>query len=68
MQPQRTRGVIMADFQYVTCQKCQQRFMVGVEFFRLPDAYCCCPYCHHEFPVGVAAQRASTAPSAPVGA
>jgi hypothetical protein len=49
----------MADFSYVACPQCQHQFMVGVEFFRIPDAYCHCPYCHHEFPVGVAAQRAA---------
>lgn len=58
----------MADFQYVNCQKCEQRFMVGVEFFRLPEAYCHCPYCHHEFPVGVAAQRVAGGQTARTGA
>lgn len=46
----------MADFDYVPCPKCKGQFMVGVEFFRLPNAYCHCPYCGTEFRVGVAAK------------
>ena len=35
--------------------------LMGVEFFRLPEAYCHCPFCHHEFAVGAVAQpRAET--------
>ena len=45
----------MADFAYVPCPQCKKEFMVGEEFFRLPEAYCHCPYCGNEFPVGVAA-------------
>jgi hypothetical protein len=45
----------MADFAYVPCPKCKKEFMVGEEFFRLPQAYCHCPYCANEFRVGVAA-------------
>ena len=44
------------DFDYVACPKCQKKFMAGKEFFRIPDAYCHCPYCATEFRVGVAAQ------------
>ena len=47
----------MVDFAYVNCPKCQGKFMVGEEFFRLSDSYCHCPYCANEFPVGVAAQK-----------
>ncbi|HZT06030.1 MAG TPA: hypothetical protein VFC51_03300 [Chloroflexota bacterium] len=53
----------MADFAYVPCPKCREQFMVGVEFFRIPDAYCHCPFCHHEFTVGVAAQRREGEPT-----
>jgi len=49
----------MADFDYVLCPHCQGKFMVGEEFFRLPEAYCHCPYCGTEFRVGVAATKAS---------
>ena len=42
----------MADFEYVACPKCLEKFMAGEEFFRLPQAYCHCPYCGNEFPVG----------------
>jgi len=49
----------MADFEYVSCPKCHEKFMAGEEFFRLPQAYCHCPYCGNEFPVGVAAGEAS---------
>jgi len=49
----------MADFEYVSCPKCHDKFMAGEEFFRLPQAYCHCPYCGNEFPVGVAAGEAS---------
>ena len=45
----------MADSEYVACPKCHDKFMAGEEFFRLPQAYCHCPYCGNEFPVGVAA-------------
>ena len=45
----------LADFEYVSCPKCHDKFMVGEEFFRLPQAYCHCPFCGNEFPVGVAA-------------
>ncbi len=45
----------MADFDYVPCPRCREKFMVGEEFFRLADAYCHCPYCAVEFRVGVAA-------------
>jgi hypothetical protein len=48
----------MADFDYVPCPKCRGTFMVGEEFFRLPEAYCHCPYCGEEFRVGVAADLA----------
>ncbi len=48
----------MADFDYVPCPKCRGTFMVGEEFFRLPQAYCHCPYCREEFRVGVAADLA----------
>ena len=51
----------MADFEYVACPKCHDKFMAGEEFFRLPKAYCHCPYCAHEFPVGVAAGEATKA-------
>jgi len=51
----------MADFEYVACPKCHDKFMAGEEFFRLPHAYCHCPYCGHEFPVGVAATRSEPA-------
>jgi hypothetical protein len=51
----------MADFEYVACPKCQEKFMAGEEFFRLPQAYCHCPYCGNEFPVGVAAAEANKA-------
>ena len=51
----------MADFEYVACPKCHDKFMAGEEFFRLPQAYCHCPYCGNEFPVGVAAGEASKA-------
>jgi ribosomal protein S27E len=46
----------MADFSYVPCPKCKKEFMVGEEFFRIPEAYCHCPFCGNEFKVGVAAQ------------
>ncbi len=49
----------MADFEYVPCPKCEKKFMVGEEFFRLPEAFCHCPYCGNEFKVGVAAGDAS---------
>ncbi len=49
----------MADFEYVACPKCHDKFMAGEEFFRLPQAYCHCPYCGNEFPVGVAAGEAT---------
>jgi len=45
----------MADFAYVPCPSCKKEFMVGNEFFRLPQAFCHCPYCATEFRVGVAA-------------
>ena len=45
----------MADFEYVSCPQCHDKFMAGEEFFRLPQAYCHCPYCGNEFPVGIAA-------------
>ena len=51
----------MADFEYVACPKCHEKFMVGEEFFRLPQAYCHCPYCGNEFPVGIAAGEANKA-------
>jgi hypothetical protein len=51
----------MADFEYVACPKCHDKFMAGEEFFRLPNAYCHCPYCGNEFPVGVAAGEGKTA-------
>ena len=51
----------MADFEYVSCPKCHDKFMAGEEFFRLPQAYCHCPYCGNEFPVGVAAGEAAKA-------
>ena len=51
----------MADFEYVACPKCHDKFMAGEEFFRLPQAYCHCPYCGNEFPVGVAAGEAAKA-------
>ena len=51
----------MADFEYVACPKCHDKFMAGEEFFRLPQAYCHCPYCGNEFPVGVAAGEAKAA-------
>ena len=51
----------MADFEYVACPKCHDKFMAGEEFFRLPQAYCHCPYCGNEFPVGVAAGAAAKA-------
>ena len=51
----------MADFEYVACPKCQEKFMAGEEFFRLPQAYCHCPYCGNEFLVGVAAAEANKA-------
>jgi hypothetical protein len=41
----------MADFAYVPCPKCGQKFMAGQEFFRIPEAYCHCPFCAHEFSV-----------------
>ncbi|HLY65087.1 MAG TPA: hypothetical protein VKU60_06110 [Chloroflexota bacterium] len=47
----------MADFSYVPCPQCKKEFMVGEEFFRIPEAYCHCPFCAHEFKVGVAAQK-----------
>jgi hypothetical protein len=53
----------MADFADVPCPRCQRVFMVGEEFFRLPDAYCHCPYCATEFRVGVAANQAPEAGS-----
>jgi len=34
----------MADFAYVPCPSCKKEFMVGNEFFRLPQAFCHCPY------------------------
>jgi len=33
----------MADYEYVSCPKCRDKFMVGEEFFRLPQAYCIVP-------------------------
>jgi hypothetical protein len=27
----------MADFEYVTCPRCHDKFMAGEEFFRLPE-------------------------------
>ena len=51
----------MADFEYVACPKCHDKFMAGEEFFRLPQAYCHCPYCGNEFPVGIAAAEANKA-------
>jgi hypothetical protein len=51
----------MADFEFVACPKCHDKFMAGEEFFRLPQAYCHCPYCGNEFPVGVAAGEANKA-------
>jgi hypothetical protein len=51
----------MADFEYVSCPKCQDKFIAGEEFFCLPQAYCHCPYCGNEFTVGVAAGEAGRA-------
>jgi ribosomal protein S27E len=51
----------VADFEYVSCPKCHDKFMAGEEFFRLPQAYCHCPYCGNEFRVGVAAGEATQA-------
>ena len=59
--PFRTWERTMADFEYVACPKCHDKFMAGEEFFRLPNAYCHCPYCGNEFPVGVAAGETSRA-------
>lgn len=47
----------MPDTKYVTCPSCDREFIVGDEFYRLPEAYCCCPFCHTEFRVGVAANQ-----------
>lgn len=52
----------MSDFAYVPCPNCRRKFMVGQEFFRIPEAYCVCPYCQTEFRVGVAAQAAGGDP------
>lgn len=46
----------MVDFSYVTCPRCSRRFMVHLEFFRVPDSYCHCPYCANEFPVAESPQ------------
>jgi hypothetical protein len=54
----------MADFADVACPQCHQVFMVGEEFFRLPEAYCHCPYCATEFRVGVAAGQPPEHPPA----
>ncbi len=61
MRQQRDKEKVMADFEYVPCPKCDKKFMVGEEFFRLPEAYCHCPYCGNEFKVGVAAGEAPRA-------
>jgi hypothetical protein len=53
----------MADFEYVSCPQCHDKFMAGEEFFRLPQAYCHCPYCGNEFPVGIAAGKTEQATS-----
>lgn len=34
--------------------------MAHEEFFHIKDAYCHCPYCGKEFPVGAAAERADS--------
>ena len=49
----------MADFEYVACPKCHDKFMAGEEFFRLPQAYCHCPYCGNKSAVGVASGEAA---------
>ncbi|MBI3091355.1 MAG: hypothetical protein HYY96_11865 [Candidatus Tectomicrobia bacterium] len=36
---------------YVNCPRCEETFYVDPEFFEVPDAYCHCPYCAHEFSV-----------------
>lgn len=41
----------MAGGSYVECPACRDRFLVGDEFFVLPEAACHCPYCHTEFQV-----------------
>jgi hypothetical protein len=65
--PTRLGERTMADFEYVACPKCHEKFMAGEEFFRLPQAYCHCPYCGNEFPVGVAAGEASRAADKRIG-
>ena len=63
--PNPNRERTMADFEYVACPKCHDKFMAGEEFFRLPQAYCHCPYCGNEFPVGVAAREAAQSAKSP---
>jgi uncharacterized Zn-finger protein len=41
----------MASHKYVECPQCAGRFLVGEEFFVLPEARCHCPYCHTDFSV-----------------
>ena len=49
----------MADFRFVPCPRCSRRFMAHEEFFRIPEAFCHCPYCGNEFPVGAAEKAAA---------
>jgi PHP family Zn ribbon phosphoesterase len=55
----------MADFEYTPCPKCKGKFMLGTEFFRIPNAYAHCPYCGTEFKVGVAAKAEAEKESNP---
>jgi hypothetical protein len=39
--------------------------MAHEEFFRIPEAYCHCPYCGNEFKVGIAAGQPAGKAAAP---
>ncbi len=42
---------------YVDCPKCGGRFYIHQEFLVVPEAYCYCPHCAHEFVPPKLAQR-----------
>lgn len=56
----------MARGKYVNCPACTRQFLIGEEFFALPEAKCHCPFCHAEFSVSgtppAADPRAATKP------
>src|SRR5437879_2900726 len=56
----------MADFEYVSCPKCHDKFMAGEEFFRLPQAYCHCPTAAMNFRSASPPAKRSRRTNAPV--